>query len=89
MPRPRHRQNISSYKEKENGRFENPVHIIMQIARLKRSRWQKWIFRADSVLSGRGTSRTDGIFVPMRKNSHGHENGVDEGVKTSVSLRFK
>ena len=36
----------------------------------------------------RVASRTDGILVPMRKDSHGHENGAPAGAKMSVSLRF-
>ena len=40
-------------------------------------------------LDGRVAPRTDGILVPMRKDSHGHGNGAVAGVKMSVSLRFQ
>mgnify|MGYP006920954776 FL=1 len=44
---------------------------------------------APPVLPGCVAPRTDGILVPMRKNSHGHENGSPAGAKMSVSLLFQ
>ena len=45
--------------------------------------------RQTGGLFARIAPRTDGILVPMRRNSQGHENGAVAGVKVSVSLRFQ